>query len=70
MVRRLVDLYHPGDRVEIFIERAPTQGWMPGQVTAHAFPGVWVQTDSGQRWFVTNRRRIRPLTHYPDAEER
>ncbi|MFW5940425.1 MAG: hypothetical protein ACOC9C_00775 [Chloroflexota bacterium] len=70
MVRRLVELYGPGDPVEIFLEGGPDKGWTPGRVTERAFPGVWVQTDSGQRWFVTNRRRIRPQRHLPGADRR
>jgi hypothetical protein len=35
--------------------------WHEGVVVGYAFPGIWVQTEEGARWFVTNRRRIRPV---------
>jgi hypothetical protein len=57
---RLVDLYRPGDAVEIyFVEDAE---WRPGVVVALQRPAVWVKTDDGDGvvWFVTNGRRIRP----------
>lgn len=55
-------MYRPGDRVEIYFEshREPEAGWQVGTVVALDHPGVWVETDDGTRWFVTNRRRIRP----------
>lgn len=65
MAKRLTDLYRPGDRVEIYFEEQPARpevesGWHVGTVVALDHPGVWVETGSGARWFVTNRRRIRP----------
>jgi len=64
MVRRLTDLYRLGDRVEIYFGREPGRpgpepGWHAGTVVALDHPGVWVETASDARWFVTNRRRIR-----------
>lgn len=62
MVKRLVELYSPGDPVEI------TWGdgrWQPAQVTRHDPPGVWVQTEDRRLWFVTNGRRIRKRKKYP-----
>lgn len=66
MVRRLTELYQPGDRVEIYFERQPEwpeaiSEWRAGTVVALDHPGVWVETASGRRWFVTNRRHIRPM---------
>jgi hypothetical protein len=58
MPARLVELYRPGDAVEIyFVEDAE---WRPGVVVAHQPPAVWVRADDGAVWFVTNGRRIRP----------
>ncbi|MDX1664905.1 MAG: hypothetical protein R3272_14030 [Candidatus Promineifilaceae bacterium] len=66
MVKRLIDRYQLGDRVEICLTSSPgceaEEGWVAGRVTAHAFPGIWVETDEGGRWFVTNSRRIRPAS--------
>ena len=64
MVRRLRELYQVGDRVEIYFEPHPgrpqeASGWQAGTVVAHEHPGVWVETATGDGWFVTNRRRIR-----------
>lgn len=56
MAERLVDLYAVGTAVEIWLgERI----WLPGVVVAHQPPAVWVQTQDGRPWFVTNGRRIR-----------
>ncbi|MDT8307558.1 MAG: hypothetical protein RRC07_16615 [Anaerolineae bacterium] len=66
MVSRLSDLYQPGDHVEILL----ANHWRPGQVLAAQHPGLWVQS-AGQRWFVTNRRHIRPAaTPRPPAGPR
>lgn len=56
MVKRLVELYQPGDRVEITFG---DQRWQPASVLKHDPPGAWVQTADGRSWFVTNGRRIR-----------
>jgi hypothetical protein len=55
MVRRLSETYAAGDRVEIWLAGR----WQPGTVAGAAHPGLWVES-GGQRWFVTNRRHIRP----------
>ncbi|MCA9972530.1 MAG: hypothetical protein KC425_20050 [Anaerolineales bacterium] len=55
MSRRLVDQYPLGTAVEVLLA---DDEWAPGEVVAHAFPGVWVRTARGS-WFVTNARRIR-----------
>lgn len=55
MARRLIDIYRTGDRVEVWL----AERWQPAIVAALDFPGVWVEA-AGRRWFVTNRRHIRP----------
>lgn len=62
MARRLTEMYRPGDRVEIYFKSRPEteSGWQVGTVVDLDHPGVWVVTEDGARWFVTNRRRIRP----------
>jgi hypothetical protein len=64
MAQRLIDLYQPGDPVEINL--AASQGdnwqpdnWQPGRILRHDPPGVWVQMENGRQWFVTNGRKIR-----------
>lgn len=59
MTQRLVEQYHPGDRVEIHFERGDDTGWQRGEVVAAQHPGLWVRTADGRLWFVTNTRRIR-----------
>ncbi len=56
MVKRLVELYRPGDRVEI---KLADEEWTPGKVVRHDPPGLWVATTASGLWFVTNGRRIR-----------
>lgn len=68
MPERLTDLYRPGDHVEILLGVAtPAAHWQPGVVSAHDFPGIWVETVAGGRWFVTNRRHIRPAGADPST---
>lgn len=56
MAERLTEMYPVGTTVQIWLgERV----WLDGVVVAHQPPAVWVQTQNGQAWFVTNRRRIR-----------
>jgi len=54
---RLAELYQPGDAVEIRF--ADAEEWRPGVVVALQSPGVWVRTEDGAAWVVTNGRRIR-----------
>ena len=58
MAKRLVELYNPGERVEITFGNGC---WRPGRVARHEYPGVWVQTEDGRLWFVTNGRHIRRM---------
>jgi hypothetical protein len=55
---RLVDLYSLQTEVEIMLNKGE---WQAGRVTAHQHPGIWVVDTSHRSWFVTNRRRIRPV---------
>jgi SAM-dependent methyltransferase len=57
MAQRLVDRYQPGDRVEVRFP-PPIDDWLPGRVVRRDHPGLWVETDEGHQWFVTNSRRI------------
>ena len=57
MAKRLADLYQPNDIVEIRF--GDDDRWWLGLVRRHEPPGVWVQTQNGRLWFVTNGRRIR-----------
>ena len=57
MPPRLVDQYAPGDTVVIRFRGSET--WYSGFVRRHEHPGIWVQTDDGRLWFVTNTRNIR-----------
>jgi hypothetical protein len=54
---RLVELYRLGDAVEIYF--SDEEEWRKGLVVAHQPPAVWVRTEEGSVWFVTNGRRIR-----------
>ncbi len=56
MAKRLVDLYLPGDEVEITFGG---DDWWPGRVLKGDHPGLWVVTENERVWFVTNGRRIR-----------
>lgn len=58
MPLRLTEQYPLGAAVEIYFEALDQ--WLVGVVVEHQPPAVWVQTANGQRWFVTNGRRIRP----------
>jgi hypothetical protein len=58
LAARLAELYQPGDAVEVYF--AAAEEWRPGVVVVHQPPGVWVRTEDGGVWFVTNGRRIRP----------
>jgi hypothetical protein len=55
---RLAEIYRPGDAVEVYF--ADVDEWRPGVVVGLQPPAVWVRTEDGAVWFVTNGRRIRP----------
>lgn len=57
MAKRLAERYRRGERVEISFQG--NDEWWPATVLKPAHPGLWVQTDDGRSWFVTNARRIR-----------
>ncbi|WP_420630813.1 hypothetical protein [Candidatus Leptofilum sp.] len=64
MAKRLPELYPVGTAVQIWLGE---QIWVDGTVVAHHLPAVWVQTQDGRSWFVTNRRRIQKLEEW-DAD--
>ena len=57
MAKRLVEQYAVGDLVRISFQG--DERWFDGVVIGLAHPGVWVRTQDGQVWFVTNAARIR-----------
>lgn len=59
MVERLSERFEEHEAVEIFLKTVQGERWTPGTIDAFSFPGVWVRTEDGERWFVTNGRRIR-----------
>ncbi len=59
MARRLVDVYRPGDRVEVFFSDETSEEWRPAEIVALQHPGVWARTSDGKVWFVTNGRHVR-----------
>ena len=58
-------MYAVGTAVQIWLDETV---WLSGVVVAHQPPAVWVRTEDGRAWFVTNRRRIR-LEKNLDADE-
>jgi hypothetical protein len=56
MAERLTEMYPLETAVEIWLNE---QVWLSGVVVSHQHPAVWVKTEDGRSWFVTNRRRIR-----------
>jgi len=62
MPPRLAELYEPGVAVEIFLADEAGEMWRGGVVRGAQHPGLWVQTEDRRLWFVTNGRRIRPMT--------
>jgi len=56
MVKRLVERFNLGDRVEISFSG---EHWYQGVVVKLDHPGLWVLTADHQVWFVTNSGRIR-----------
>lgn len=63
--RRLNERFAPGEHVQIQFSGDPHNRWWMGQVVAVHAPGVWVQLQNGQCFFVTNTRRIRPVASPP-----
>lgn len=61
-MKRLIELYEPGDKVEISFgvpASHTNETWNSGQVVRLDHPGVWVETGDERLWFVTNRRHIK-----------
>jgi hypothetical protein len=58
MPPRLVEAYPIGTSVEITFDG---ETWHRGDVVKHDHPAVWVQTEDGRLWFVTNGRKIRKI---------
>lgn len=65
MPERLTERFSIGALVEI---EMTDWGWLPGQVVEHALPAVWVRTEDGHFWFVTNGRKIRQLQQNEDDD--
>jgi hypothetical protein len=62
MAQRLVDRYRLDEIVEVLFQDEIADEWRPARVVALQHPGVWVLTDDRRVWFVTNGKRIRPIT--------
>lgn len=62
MPPRLIEIYRLNDRVEVLFADEEGDAWRPAVVRGLDHPGVWVQTADRRLWFVTNGRRIRPMT--------
>ncbi len=62
MVKRLVEVYRIGDPVEIFFQNEEGDEWRPARIVALQPPGVWAQTEDRRVWYVTNGKRIRPVS--------
>ena len=69
MPKRLNEQYAAGDAVEILFEQAGWSEWLRGAVVGFQPPGLWVRLPNGSMWFVTNTRRIRPVTQSESDEE-
>ena len=67
MVKRISETYEVGQRVEIRLGGRSGGRWVGGLVLRFDFPGVWVRSDEGGQWFVTNVRRIRPSSAVDDG---
>lgn len=65
MPKRLTERFPTGTVVEIEIVDF---GWLTGIVVQHESPAVWVRTEGGQYWFVTNGRKIRNLQRDEDDD--
>ena len=59
-------MYALGTAVQIWLGE---QIWVSGVVVHHQAPAVWVRTEDGRAWFVTNRRRIRPLGNNAESQD-
>ena len=59
MKQRLEEIYRLEDVVEIYLRTVFGEDWYPGKVVRMDYPGLWVETQEGGQWFVTNRARIR-----------
>lgn len=57
--KRLIDLYDAGNVVQICFAHQDKERWHTATVLRHDPPGIWVQTNDGKAWFVTNTRHIR-----------
>lgn len=62
MVKRLVEVYRIGDMVEVFFQNEEDDEWRPAHIVAFQHPGVWAQTADRRIWYVTNSKRIRPVS--------
>ena len=58
--RRLAERFRLGDAVRVLLRTRQGETWVAAVVVAEQAPGLWVEAGGGQRWFVTNGRRIRP----------
>jgi hypothetical protein len=67
VTQRLVDRFQINDLVEVYLTTATGAGWQPGQVVGAEHPGLWVAA-AGTFWFVTNGRRIRPISMTEEKE--
>ncbi len=65
MPKRLTERFPTGTVVEIKIA---DYGWLTGIVVQHESPAVWVRTEGGHYWFVTNGRKIRMFQKYKDDD--
>lgn len=59
MIKRLNERFKDREAVEIHLQTVDGARWTGGIIDGFSFPGVWVRTEDGTRWFVTNSRRIR-----------
>jgi hypothetical protein len=66
--QRIYDQYAPGDRVEIVFSNRGENIWQPAVVLRREPPGIWVQTEDGREWFMTNTFRIRPAAARSPAD--
>ena len=67
MAKRMHERFTQGEAVEIYFPQIDR--WLAAVVARFDPPGVWVNTVDGRPWFVTNGRRIRPLTESQNSDE-